>query len=142
MNRAQFRMNKMIERFEENLNNMPIGEYFQVPMKIKINHENVLDIICTFSQKVEIYIKLELPFEVNCIVLSYLYYHTYAKYQIIIPNDYPFRPPVWVLIDADKINLKKYQTAEIYQNAYYRDGWQPCISFEKDILYMIEAINL
>jgi hypothetical protein len=42
---------------------------------------------------------------------------------------------------AFKMNLKKYKTAEIYQNAYYRDGWQPCISFEKDILYMIEAIN-
>ena len=42
MNRAQTRMYKMIERFEENLNNVSINEYFQVPMEIKINYEDIL----------------------------------------------------------------------------------------------------
>jgi hypothetical protein len=29
----------------------------------------------------------------------------------------------------------------MYQNARYRYSWEPSISFEKDILYMIELIN-
>jgi hypothetical protein len=139
MNRAQFRMTNMIDRFKENLNGQTIGEYFQVPMKITIQHEDVLNVTCKFSEKKEIYVKLELPFEVNCIILNYLYEHSYGEYQIIIPNDYPFKPPIWVLINSNK---NKYKKAETYQNAYYRDGWMPCISVEKDILYMIEALNL
>ena len=139
MNRAQNRMYRMIERFKENLNGIEIGDYFQVPMKIKIITEDVLNIICLFKFNKEIFVKLELPFEVNCIVLSYLYQPCYAEFQIIVPNDYPFKPPFWVLINSN--NTEKYKKAEIYQNARYRHSWEPSISFEKDILYMIELIN-
>ena len=46
MNRAQNRMYKMIERFEESRENMSIGDYFQVPMKITINHPDIMNITC------------------------------------------------------------------------------------------------
>ena len=141
MNRAQTRIYRMIEHFKENLNGMDIGEYFQVPMKIEINHENILNITCKFKNVCK-YIKLELPFEINCIVLSYLYDPSYAEYQIIIPNDYPFKPPFWILIHSDKKNEEKHKKAEMYQNVRYRNSWEPSISFEKDILYMIECIYL
>lgn len=152
MIRAQNRMYKMIERFEENLNGNSIGEYFQVPMKITINYEDILNITCKFSEKKkhkEIYIKLDLPLEINCIVLSYLYHYTFAEFKIIVPYDYPFKPPCWILINTnnsnntnnfDKLN-EKYKKAEIYQNAQYINSWEASISFEKDILYMIENIN-
>jgi hypothetical protein len=142
MNRAQNRMYRMIERFEESRGNMTIGEYFQVPMKIKINHENILNIVCSFSQPKKCYVKLDLPFEINCIVLSYLYQPSFAKYQIIVPDDYPFKPPVWILIHSDKKNEEKYKKAEVYQNVRYRNSWEPSISFEKDILYMIECMYI
>lgn len=144
MNRAQNRMYRMIERFKENLEleNKTIGEYFQVPMKITINHDDVLNITCKFNFSVEIFVKLELPFEVNCIVLSYLYEPSYAEFQIIVPNDYPFKPPVWILIHSDKKKYNHYKKVEMYQNTRYRNSWEPSISFEKDILYMIECINL
>lgn len=139
MNRSQNRMYRMIERFKENLNGMEIGKYFQVPMKIEVETEDVLNITCTFKINIcDIYVKLELPFEVNCIVLSYLYQPSFAKYQIIVPNDYPFKPPVWILIHST--NEEKYKKAEIYQNSRYRYSWEPSISFEKDILYMIELL--
>ena len=154
MIRAQQRMYKMIEHFNENLNGMSIGEYFQVPMKITINYEDILYITCKFSEKKphnKIYIKLDLPLELNCIVLSYLYNYTYGEYKIIVPYDYPFKPPCWILINTNNKNNKntnnfdklneKYKKAEIYQNAQYRNSWEPSISFEKDILYMIESIN-
>lgn len=138
MNRAQNRIYRMIERFKENLNGMEIGEYFQVPMKIQVETEDVLNITCRFKFNEEMYIKLELPFEVNCIVLSYLYQPCFAKFQIIIPNDYPFKPPVWILIHSS--NEEKYKKAEMHQNVRYRNSWEPSISFEKDILYMIELL--
>jgi hypothetical protein len=132
----------MIERFEENRENMSIGEYFQVPMKITINHPDIMNITCKFEFSTEVFVKLELPFEVNCIVLSYLHEPTYAQFQIIIPDDYPFKPPVWILIHADKKNYNNYKKTEIFQNVRYRNSWEPSISFEKDILYMIESIYL
>jgi hypothetical protein len=133
----------MIERFEESRENMSIGDYFQVPMKITINHENILHISCTFSQKKECYIKLELPFEVNCIVLSYLYDYSFGEYSIIIPDDYPFKPPIWLLMkSSDSISKSIYKKAETFHNSRYRHSWEPSISIEKDILYMIESIYL
>ena len=59
----------------------------------------------------------------------------------MFPNDYPFKPPVWILINADKKRYTNYKKAEINQNVRYRNSWEPSISFEKDILYMIESIN-
>ena len=143
MNRAQNRMYRMIERFEENLilDNKSIGDYFQVPMKITINHPDVMNITCKFEFSTEIFVKLELPFEVNCIVLSYLHEPSYAEFQIVVPDDYPFKPPVWILMNTDKRRYTNYKKAEINQNIRYRNSWEPSISFEKDILYMIESIN-
>ena len=140
MNRAQNKIYRMIERFEENLNGLSISEYFQVPMKITTTYPDVLNISVDFSEKKkyeEIYIKLEVPIEINCHILSYLHHYSYGKYQIIIPNDYPFKPPIWLLIEFNNV---KYKKAEMYQNAQYRNSWEPSISFEKDILYMIESI--
>jgi hypothetical protein len=142
MNRAQNRMYRMIERFEESRGNMSIGDYFQVPMKITIKHSDIMNITCKFELSVEIFVKLELPFEVNCIVLSYLHEPSYAEFIIIVPNDYPFKPPVWLLMNADKKRYKQYYNAGTFHNARYRNSWEASISFEKDILYMIESIYL
>jgi ubiquitin-protein ligase len=146
----------MIERFEENLNGIPIGDYFQVPIKITAKYPDMMNITCRFSEKKkynEIYIKLEVPFEINCLILSYLTYYSYGEYQIIVPNDYPFKPPLWLLINTNESmnslnsndsnhsnHSNKYKKAEIYHNVEYRNSWEPSISFEKDILYMIQKI--
>ena len=142
MNRSQGRMYRMIQRFQDDLNDMSIGDYFQVPMKIIVNYPDMLNITCRFSEKKnhkEIYIKLELPFEINCIVLSYLYQTTFGEYQIIVPDDYPFKPPFWVLINTNDTTTK-YKKAEMIHNTQYRNSWEPSISFENDILYMIELL--
>jgi ubiquitin-protein ligase len=149
MNRAQGRMYRMIQNFQFDLNGTSIGEYFQVPMKIIVNYPDMLNITCTFYEKInhkEIYIKLELPFEINCLVLSYLYKYSFGEYQIIVPDDYPFKPPFWVLINTNDTNKKnknqisKYKKAEMIHNTQYRNSWEPSISFEKDILYMIQLL--
>ena len=146
MNRSQGRMYRMIQRFQEKLDNMSIGDYFQVPMKITVNYPDMLNITCRISEEKhykEIYVKLELPFEVNCIVLSYLHQYSFGEYQIIVPDDYPFKPPFWVLINTNDQNenqISKYKKAEMIHNTQYRNSWEPSISFEKDILYMIELL--
>ena len=142
MNRSQGRMYRMIQNFQSDLNGKSIGEYFQVPMKIVVKYPDMLNITCRFSENdKDIYVKLELPFEVNCLVLSYLYKYSFGEYQIIVPNDYPFKPPFWVLINTNDQNEKsKYKKAEMIHNTQYRNSWEPSISFEKDILYMIELL--
>ena len=140
MNRAQFRMNRMIELFKENRQNLTIGEYFQVPIKITLNTIDVLNLYCIFESPIEYY-KLELPFELNCLILSYLYENKKANFHIKIPNDYPFRPPEWILLGCTSNIQSQYKSAVQFQNARYRQSWETSINLEKDILYMIEAIN-
>jgi hypothetical protein len=144
MNRSQGRMYRMIQKFQNELNGRSIEDYFQVPMKIIVKYPDMLNITCTFYEKKnhkEIYINLELPIEINCIVLSYLHQTTFGEYQIIVPDDYPFKPPFWILINTNDQNEKsKYKKAEMIHNTQYRNSWEPSISFEKDILYMIEIL--
>ena len=140
MNRAQFRMHRLIELFEENRGKQTIGEYFQVPIKITLDTRDLLNLYCIFESPIEYY-KLEIPFELNCLILSYLYENKKAIFHIKIPNDYPFRPPEWILIYCTSNIRSQYKTAVQFQNARYKQSWETSINLEKDILYMIDAIN-
>ena len=140
MNRAQFRMHKMIELFEENRQKLSINEYFQVPFNITLDTKDVLNLYCTFESPIKYY-KLDIPFEINCLILSYLYENKKANFHIKIPQDYPFRPPEWILLNCTSNIQSQYKTAVKFQNARYRESWETSINLEKDILYMIEIIN-
>jgi hypothetical protein len=68
MNRAQNRMYRMIERFEESRGNMSIGDYFQVPMKITIKHSDFDQYFANMTNSNEILIS-----KISCI-FKWVYY--------------------------------------------------------------------
>jgi len=139
----QKRMNTMKESFKELLDGKPIGEYFGVPLKITLDTSDQI-YTCTFTHFKHYYYKLEpsmgLPFELNCLILSYLTEYSIATFHITYPRDYPFKPTKWELIDLRSNIPTTYKKAAMWQNQSYVNSWSPSITLEKDILYMIENI--
>ena len=136
----QRRMNLMKESFKQLLDGKPIGEYFGVPLKITLDTNDEI-YTCTFYHYKHYYYKLEnLPFELNCLILSYLSEYSKATFHITFPRDYPFKPTKWELIDLKENIPSTYKKALIWQNNSYISGWSPSITLEKDVLYMIENI--
>jgi hypothetical protein len=129
----------MKESFNELLNGKPIGEYFDVPLKITLDTSKEI-FVCTFTHFKCYYYKLDLPFELNCLILSYLCEYSKATFHIIFTNDYPFKPTKCELIDVKENIVTTYKKAVIWQNQSYLNSWSPSITLEKDILYMIENI--
>jgi hypothetical protein len=134
-------MNLMKERFEEILEGNTIGNHFGVPLNITLDTTNISGpYTCRFSYVKHYYYKIDLPFELNCLILSYLYEYSNATFSIVYPNDYPFKPTVWVLFDLKANIPTTYKKAVVWQNQSYLYSWSPSITLEKDILYMIENI--
>lgn len=103
-----------------------------------------LDII--IIQNYKIYNLNNLPLDINSLIASYYtpnYIH--LKIQITSPEDYPFNPPIWKIIDVKhslKMNLYEYYKYILdSHNEIMKDSWSPAIKIEVDILYFISKIN-
>lgn len=106
-------------------------------VKITLN-ENTL----TFRSEKLYFIPLNLPFELNCIVLTYLYELSITKFTRRIPRSYPYTPTIWS-IEASSINVPSdYKRAVMFQNSRYNSSWSDRITLEKDIQNMIDATNI
>ena len=73
-------------------------------------------------------------------IAGYLYEYTTIDYQIRIPNDYPFKPPEWIMLTITAPQLYK-DALSVLNYRYYQD-WSPAITMEKDVLNMIDCIEL
>ena len=103
-----------------------------------------LDIIIIHNYK--IYNLNNLPLDINSLIASYYtpnYIH--LKIQITSPEDYPFNPPIWKMINVKhslKINLYEYYKYIVdSHNKIMKRNWSPAIKIEGDILYFITKIN-
>ena len=103
-----------------------------------------LDIIIINNYK--IYNLNNLPLDINSLIASYYtpnYIH--LKIQITSPEDYPFNPPIWKMINVKhslKINLYEYYKYIVdSHNKIMKRNWSPAIKIEGDILYFITKIN-
>uniref|UniRef100_A0A6C0EYZ5 UBC core domain-containing protein n=1 Tax=viral metagenome TaxID=1070528 RepID=A0A6C0EYZ5_9ZZZZ len=143
MNRVERRMRIMIEQFKTNLNEMSIEQYFQIAdTKITLKQIQFNELIFNYKYKIFQLVNINnLPIEMNMKVLSYLHEYSFATYKVKIPEDYPFKPPVWSLENV-KTNINwNHLFAAHFQNHRYMMSWSPSLSLEKDVLNMIEAID-
>ena len=124
-----------------------------IEFKTKINIQTLdgfnqfeinLDIIIINNYK--IYNLNNLPLDINSLIASYYtpnYIH--LKIQITSPEDYPFNPPIWKIIDVKhslKMNLYEYYKYIVYMhNKIMKHSWSPAIKPYVDILYFIAKIN-
>jgi len=139
----------MKESFMDNLGKMTIAEYFQLPnINITLSQPDERTFIYTFkySNINSFKFRYDLPLELNSMILTYLYEYSIIEYKMYIPDDYPFKPPIW---SCENIITNKYNSiqsnhlfAVIFQNYRYSMDWSPMISIEKDILNMIDSIEI
>lgn len=141
-----------IQRLQNILTNGPLEKYYNLPdnFKIKTNcseqANNIILSILYYSYPEFSKIK-ELPFEISCIIHSYLYNKIEINILIIYPLEYPFVSPIWTLINVKHnfktlLNLNKYYKYLIdTHNHKHLKYWSPAITIASNILEFIQQIN-
>lgn len=134
------RIGKLFTEFQENLDGQSIADYFQIDHS-KYDLKRIDEQTFEFKVSYEVFPRyaLDLPIELSMKIVGYLYEHTEIEYQIRIPNDYPFKPPKWVMQTITPPQL--YTDALCVLNYRYDKDWSPAITIEKDVLNMIECIE-
>ena len=142
-NRVERRMRILLEQFKTNLNEMSIDQYFQISnTKIILKQIQFNELILNYKYKIFQLVNINnLPIELNMNILSYVHEYSFATYKVKIPDDYPFKPPVWSLENVKTNIIWNHLFAAHFQNHRYMMSWSPSLSLEKDVLNMIEAIN-
>ena len=122
MNRLQRRIHLLKESFMENLGKMTIAEYFQLPnINITLSQPDERTFIYTFkySNIKSFKFRYDLPLELNSMILTYLYEYSIIEYKMYIPDEYPFKPPIWTFENINtnlKSNIQNHLFAVIFQN--------------------------
>ena len=115
--------------------------------------------------------KINLPNEMIEYIKEFVYKKRKGVFTLTYPLDYPFHSPIWSNISevnvsevnvnevkvnevkvnevkvnevkVNEVNVSEYQDIIQIQNHSYKMDWSPSITFEKDILYMIQhLVNL
>jgi hypothetical protein len=127
---AKRRLDNLYEQFQ---NILSIEKHFQIE-RYHFEVMRINDTTFHLNSRLIISIELELPEDILRCIESYL--KDTAKIEINYPHDYPFKCPKFTLLDG---NEKYINHLHVLNYAYDRD-WSPAITFEKDILYLIQYI--
>lgn len=129
--------------------------FFNVENTTAHFHESALDTVeFVWSYKtpaVTIVLPAHMPSLVWVHVASFLKAEVVALFQIKLPRDYPYSPPVWTFKDElnmhrDKFQLQKskrpqFEAIVAQHNCVMATQWSPVFHFEKDALIMLTALN-
>lgn len=125
------RLNNLYEGFQKITS---IEEHFQVPghtFSLERKDETTFKFIMSINIPA---LELNIPDVLIQHIQSYLL--DGASIEIKYPKDYPFKCPKFSLISG----IEKYNKALCILNYEYDRDWSPAITFEKDILYLIQYI--
>ena len=129
-------------RYESFLESAPcIEDYFQIThSKYKLEQNTIREYRFTIFKEHGYSVGLDLPTELRIYIHTFLYEYKVVSYNITVPSDYPFKPPIWsVHTISTNMPTKRDTLAVYYQNHRYNVSWSPVITFEKDILNMIDS---
>jgi len=89
----------------------------------------------------------KLPPELSSLIHSYRKDRISIMINILYTAEYPFKPPIWSLLDVkhnikSPIDLSEYYSYLIgNHNEQYGIDWSPAINYDIDILNFIQKIN-
>jgi len=134
------RINRLFDEFTHNLKGQSIADYFQIDHS-KYDLKKIEDQLYEFKVSYELFPRcaLDLPIELSMKIAGYLYEYRSIYFHIRIPNDYPFKPPEWIMLSITAPQI--YNDAVQILNHRYDNSWSPAITMEKDVLNMIECIE-
>ena len=136
---------RRFEQFNKLLGNDLLENYFGISQNFKLliqsSNENEIKLtIIYFSQNKFLKIK-NLPFEINCVIHSYLYNKMELNILMTYPFDYPFKSPQWSLLEVNHnfttiLDIEKYYNYIIllHNLKYNIKNWSPAITISNDIL--------
>jgi len=142
-------MDKRIERIDRSytqflnvLDKRPITSLYSISDEYavtitRISHD-VFMVYVTYENKPPLIAQLDLPSDIHNYIKSFL--HTKHKINSFISytEQYPFRPPRWAIVHANK----ELKTEIIRYNQSLEESWLPCLKFENDILcYLVWVIQ-
>ena len=142
------RLNNLYTEFVNTTKNVKIAEYFQIEdseFSIERMDAKTFHFTSLYKSKINVNLililnlYLELPKELVSHIKSFLIKKENVKFEIVYPSDYPFKPPIWKLLET-KDDPSKYNKIIHIQNHSYEKEWSPAITFEKDILYIIQHL--
>ena len=149
------RMNRRLKRFQEKIEKTPLQELLNIPEKDK-NGKLKIDVIDTSTFTVTLSINYNykydgfyfenLPPEINNIIDSYLYKPLTLRFQILYPQEYPFKSTIWFLTkvishEEDNKNMIIYYSDKVKNhNNLNSSQWQPAMDIHSDILLFISTI--
>ena len=131
-----------VKLISELLNNENLSKRLE---SYNLSNKDIVELLCTNSIN-------DLPIVLNNYILKYIC-DTYLiiDIQIKYPTDYPFKPPIYKLVDirtntSNRIYIKQFIEAKIfkYNNCNKVDGcfnWSPAISIKKDILQFMVCME-
>jgi hypothetical protein len=141
---------KRIQRFINDFSNVKLEEFYQLPnndeqkVEIKFNVETLKIIhVSIYYKKNYICPLFHLPPELIRHIKGYLPDIIQMDLKATIPNDYPFKPHIWEIVELNtnlKINKLKYYEIIKEHNCYNIADWTPSMSLDKDILSLIEKL--
>ena len=129
-------------RYEAFIHSAPcIEDYFQIThSKYTFVQRTIREYIFTIYKEHSYSVGIDLPTELRVYIHTFLYEYKVVSYKITIPSDYPFKAPIWSMNTiSTNMPTNRDKLAVYYQNHRYYVSWSPVITFEKDILNMIDS---
>jgi len=135
--RLNKRLNTVYDKFQSKTEGKTIADYYDIKdcdclFKLTRTDMNVFEFEFHFKRRFQ----LPLITEINKHIRSFLV--ETAVFQVIYPLDYPFVPPIWRL--KHKNSNQAYSQILENHNCAYTLYWSPAMSFDNDILCMIEKL--
>ena len=149
-------MTHIHERYITRFKKYQLQSYLNLPEKIgthgtlSINTEKIIDnkiyIRIKYKHQYDLFYFDNLPLELNEIINSYMVDIVDLTFTIVLPDDYPFNPPLWILSDIKTTtkDLNSFITYYAFKlqchNEKINIQWSPAHSIIKDILVLITTI--
>jgi hypothetical protein len=137
-------LNHSYTSFMSNLENTCISDYFQIQhytcTLLRLSESDFTFTI--YCEKMKNYAFSQLPIELSIYISNYLYQRINVTYKMVYPITSPFKPPIWSLLYDTSTDYVNYEYISHFLNKQYYLDWTPAISFEKNILNLLECFIL
>jgi ubiquitin-protein ligase len=136
------RINNLYTLFLQSLNDVSIADYFQIKNYTYALTQNSPTAF-TFTMhgmKLHHCVFQQLPIDLSIHISKYLYEKTNVVYSLVFPMDYPFKHPMWSLVEDTSNTKIRHEYASHFMNKQHEVSWSPSITLEKNVLNMIECL--
>lgn len=117
-------------------------ENFHFKIESFVDSTLYLTIRCDKKKKI-IYDFIDLPYEINEMIYSFIHDYLELKFKIVYPSNYPFEPPLWYLLDCNSTNechKKNFSTFINYKINIYNKKYFYLKTEDKTLFYYYNCI--